>query len=126
MSTSRYSIDLREKVIKYIESDNSQQSASKIFNLNPSTVSRWWLRYKREGNYAARKRVGKAPRVNASLVEDYVKTHPNFTSAEMGKHFCMTSVGAHYWLKKLGYSYKKKPLPTWKLAKKKEKNTQKL
>jgi transposase len=58
MSTSPYSIDLREKVIKYIESGNSQQSASKIFRLNVSTVNRWWLRYKREGNYAAKKRPG--------------------------------------------------------------------
>ena len=118
MSTSPYSIDLREKVIKYIESGNSQESASKIFRLNVSTVNRWWLRYKREGNYAAKKRPGKAPRVNASLVQDYVEKHPNFTSAEMGSHFGMTSGGAFYWLKKLGYSYKKKTLPTWKPKKK--------
>ena len=50
MSTSPYSLDLREKVIKYLELGNSQQSASKIFMLNPSTINRWWLRYKREGN----------------------------------------------------------------------------
>ena len=123
MTTSPYSKDLREKVIKYIESGNSQQSASKVFRLNPSTVSRWWLRYKREGSYAARKRPGKAPRVNASLVEEYVKANPNFTSAEMGEHFGMTSGGAFYWLKKLGYSYKKKTSATWKPRSKKGKNT---
>ena len=125
MSTSPYSIDLREKVIKYIESGNSQQSASKIFRLNVSTVNRWWLRYKREGNYAAKKRPGKTPRVNASLIQDYVEAHSNFTSAEMGRHFGMTSGGAFYWLKKLGYSYKKKTLPMWNHKKKSAKNTKK-
>ena len=125
MRTSPYNIDLRKKVIKYIELGNSQQSASKVFMLNPSTVNRWWLRYKREGNFSAKKRLGKAPRVSALLIHDYVKTHPNCTSAEMGTHFGMTSGGAFYWLKKLGYSYKKKPLPTWNLKKQSGKNMKK-
>ena len=102
MSTSPYSLDLRSKVIKYIESGKSQSSASKIFSLDPSTVNRWWLRYKREGHYAARKRLGKAPRISSSLVHDYVKTHSNFTLAQMGAYFGMTAGGAFYWLKKLG------------------------
>ena len=123
MSTSPHSLDLREKVIKYLELGNSQQSASKIFMLNPSTVNRWWLRYKREGHYAPKKRLGRAARVSLSAVESYIKTNPNFKSADMGEHFGMTAGGAFYWLKKLGYSYKKKALPTWKLTKKSVKNT---
>lgn len=116
MSTSPHSIDLREKVIKYLETGKSQQSASKVFMLNPSTVNRWWVRYQREGSCAARKRLGRAPRLSLIAVEDYIKTNPNFKSAEMGKHFGMTAAGAFYWLKKLGYSYKKKSSPMWKLA----------
>ena len=44
MTTSPYSIDLRKKVISYLESGKSQKSASEIFAINASTVSRWWLR----------------------------------------------------------------------------------
>ena len=40
MSESPYSVDLREKVIKYIEVENSQRSASELFELNPSTIIR--------------------------------------------------------------------------------------
>jgi len=40
----------------------------------------------------------------------------------MGEYFGMTAGGALYWLKKLGFSYKKKTLPMWKLAKKSEKS----
>lgn len=125
MSTSPYSLDLREKVIKYIESGKSQQSATRVFGLNSSTVNRWWLRYKREGNYLPRKRAGRAARVNLPSVEDYIKKNPNFNCADMGKYFGMTAVGALYWLKKLGYSYKKKTSPMWKQAQKREKNTKK-
>lgn len=125
MSTSPYSLDLREKVIKYLELGNSQQSASKIFMLNPSTINRWWLRYKREGNYAPRKRLGRAPRLSISAVKDYIKANPNFKSEDLGKNFGMTSGGAIYWLKKLGYSYKKNTSPMWKPMKGSEDNTKK-
>ena len=84
MSTSPYSLDLREKVIKYLELGNSQQSASKIFMLNLSTINRWWLRYKREGNYAPRKRLGRAPRLSISEVRNYIKANPNFKSEDLG------------------------------------------
>ena len=107
MRTSPYSIDLRERVIKYIESGNSQKSAVELYELNPSTISRWWLRYKREGNYAARKRLGKRPRISIEKLKLYIESNPNFKTADMGKHFGMTGSGAFYWLKQLGYSYKK-------------------
>lgn len=123
MSTRPYSIDLRQKVIEYIESGRSQKSASGVFNLNPSTVSRWWLRYKRQGHYKAKVRVGKKAKVTELELKRYIDANPNFKTSQMGKHFGMSSVGALYWLRKLGYSYKKKPLGTWKQMKKKEEPT---
>jgi transposase len=122
MTTSPYSIDLRKKVISYLESGKSQKSASEIFAINTSTVSRWWLRYKKEKHCAPRKRIGRAPRLSLLVVNKYIKCNPNFKSLEMGEHFGMTAGGALYWLKKLGFSYKKKTLPMWKLAKKSEKS----
>ena len=55
-------------------------------------------------------------------INKYIKCNPNFKSLEMGEYFGMTAGGALYWLKKLGFSYKKKTLPMWKLAKKSEKS----
>lgn len=125
MLSSPYSVDLRKKVIKYLKSGKSQKSASEVFDLNPSTVSRWWLRYKREGHYIPRARLGKQPRVSLSEVKTYIEENPNFKSSDMGKNFEMTGSGALYWLKKLGFSYKKKILPMWKQVKKSVKNTKK-
>lgn len=123
MSTSPYSLDLREKVIKYLKSGKSQSSASKLFMLNPSTVNRWWLRYNKEGHYTPRTRVGRIPRLSLLEVNSYIESNPNFKSSEMGAHFGMTGAGALYWLKKLGFSYKKKTFPMWNLTKKSAKST---
>jgi transposase len=125
MTTSPYSKDLRERVIKFVEAGNSQKSASELFKLNPSTISRWWLRYKREGHYRPRVRIGKAPRVSVESLKNYIEAHPNFKTSDMGRYFNMSGAGAFYWLKKLGYSYKKKPLLIWKQAKKNEISTKK-
>ena len=56
MSTSPYSLDLRKKVINFIKSGNSQRSCAKIFALNLSTVSRWWIKYREEGHCRPKKR----------------------------------------------------------------------
>ncbi len=126
MRTSPYSLDLRERVIKFIESGNSQKAAAELYQLNPSTINRWWLRYKREGHYSPRVRLGKKPRVNIEQLKLYIASTPNFKTSDMGSHFGMSASGAFYWLKQLGFSYKKKTSPTWKLIKKSEINIKKL
>ena len=115
-----YSIDLRQKVIEFIKQSKTQKSAAKIFNLNKATVNRWWLRHKQEGHVCPRKNLGKKASVSKVEFEAYVRANPNFTTADMGKHFNISSPGALYYLKKFGFSYKKKPLAMWKQMRKKE------
>ena len=120
-----YSKDLRKKVIKYIESGNSCNSASIKFEIAVNTARNWYKRYKTEGHYLSRKVGGKKGRITREDVISYMELNPNFTLLAMGKHFNMSTVGAHYWLKKLGYSYNKKSSPMWKQMRKKEENTKK-
>ena len=122
MSTSPYSEDLRKKVIKYIEKGGSKKGASEVFELHRNTVSLWWNRYKKEGDYRARERLGKKSNITAEEVKEYVELNHNFKASDMGKRFGISSVGAFYWLKKLGYSYKKKPIAMWKLTRRSEKS----
>ena len=121
-----YSKDFRKKVISYVNRNNSCNSASIKFEISANTVRNWYKRYKTEGHYLAKKVGGKKGRVTPQAVASYVENNPNFILSDMGKHFKMSASGAHYWLMKLGYSYKKKPLPTWKQTKKSAKNTKKL
>jgi transposase len=115
-----YSQDFRKKVIEYVNKGNSFRSASIKFEISSNTVMNWYKRYKLEGNYLPRKVGGKKGRISEQDVITYVNNNPNFILLEMGKHFGMSAPGALYWLRKLGFSYKKKPLPTWKQVKKSE------
>jgi transposase len=118
-----YSIDLRRKVIEFITRGNTQKLATQTFNLNKATVNRWWLRHKKEGHIRPRKNLGKKPKVTKEEFEIYITQNPNFTTAEMGRYFNISSPGAFYWLRKFGFSYKKKPSHIWKLIKTSEIST---
>ena len=102
-----YSQDFRKKVIEYVNKGNSCRSASIKFEISSNTVMNWHKRYKSEGNYLPRKVGGKKGRISEQDVVTYVNNNPNFILLEMGKHFGMSAPGALYWLRKLGFSYKK-------------------
>jgi transposase len=75
MSTSPYSKDLRERVIKFVSSGNTQKSAALLFSLNLSTVNRWYLRYRREGNYLVKKRPWAKSKINDKSLAEYVSAN---------------------------------------------------
>ena len=102
-----YSNDLRKKVIDYIESGNSQRSAAFRFKISATSVNIWWRRYREEGNYQAKKNPGAKPKVDIVKLEEYCLKNPSTRLIDIGKEFGITDVGALYWLRKLGYSYKK-------------------
>jgi len=124
MTTRPYSLDLRERVIKFIKCGNTQVSAARVFSLNLSTVNKWYLRYRREGNYLPRKRLGAKSKINQEALAAHITTHPNVTLKDLSKEFGVSLWGVYYWLRKLGFSYKKKPSPMWRQMKKSEINTQ--
>lgn len=126
MSTSPYSKDLRKRVIDYIESGNSQVQAAKLFCLNGSTVNRWWLRYQKEGHYKPRVRPGAKVKIDAAALEEAVKSNPDVKAEDLAKLYKVNKWTICRWLKKLGFSYKKKRLPMWKQVKKSAKPTKKL
>lgn len=124
MSTSPYSLDLRKKVINYLERGGSQRAASEIFSLHVNTVNRWWCRYKKEGNCSARARLGYKSKVDHIGLELFIRTNPDTKLSEVGSRFGISVVHAGRLLKRLGYSYKKKPSAMWKLVKRSELSTQ--
>ena len=123
MRTSPYSLDIREKVIKFIKSGKTQLEASEHFTISLSAIGIWWRRYKKEGHFAPKKRLGKKGRMCPIKLANYLSDNANALLKDIGNHFGMTGEGALYWMKKLGYSYKKKASPTWSLTHKDEKNT---
>ena len=122
---SQYSIDLRQKVIKFVHAGNTQRAASEVFNLSKTTVNAWWLRYKSEGHCCARKHLGAAPRIEKEGFIKHITENPNATSEDIAREFGISASGARYWLSRVGFTYKKKPLPMWKQVKKSAMRTKK-
>lgn len=125
MPTTPYSLDLRGKVIDFLNKGKTQKEASEIFKIHRNTISRWYNRLLEEGNYQARKRAGYKSKLDHEKIKFFVKNNPNIKLSDIGNEFGITAGHAGYLLKKLGFTYKKKPLHTWKQVKKEEMNIEK-
>ena len=77
MRTKSYSNDLRERVIKNIESGSTYQEACSIYKISLSTVGRWYKRYKDEGEYKVKNRGGSKRRINLEELKNYVIFNPD-------------------------------------------------
>ncbi len=123
MTTTPYSIDLRKRVIECIEAGESQAYASRRFKVSSSAVSNWWIRYQKEGVIDAKPRLGSKGKINEEELKLYVENNSEKTLIEIGKEFKVSACAIYKRLKKLGFSYKKKPSPMRKQRKRKEKAT---
>jgi len=110
MSTSPYTLDLRERAISYLKRGHTQRSCAEVFSLHLSTVQRWWSRYTSEGHVNPRKRLGSKGKVDPQALLEYVKSHPDQTLKQIGFHFGVSDVAIFQRLQQLGFSYKKKRL----------------
>ena len=86
-------------------------------------MNRWWQRYKKEGHVNPRMNLGRKAKIDKAELKKYVDAHPDSRLYDISLKFMVSVNAIHRSLKKLGYSYKKKPSPMWKQAKKNEPNT---
>lgn len=119
---SSYSQDFRKKVIEHVKKGKSCNEASLKFDISSNTVRNWYKRYKKEGHYEERIRLGKKGRINREEFERYVGSNPNLILSQIGEKYGISIRSASYYMKKFGYSYKKKRLPMWKQVKREEKD----
>lgn len=117
-----YSEDLKERAVKYIEEGHNYNEAAIIFKVSNTSIIRWHKQYLELGHFRAKKRLGKKPRIELSEFEDYVKENSDKTLKEIGEHFKMSDVGALYYIRKIGFRYKKKSLAIEKQARKEGKS----
>ena len=70
--------------------------------------------YISEGELGAKKRPGSKGKINKEQLIIYVESNPDKTLADISAVFEVSIWSIHFWLKKLGFSYKKKVSPTRK------------
>lgn len=106
--TRPISEDLRRRVIEYIELGNNRHKASRKYEVSYSAVTRWYKRYKENGSYKATPYPGKKAKVSYAEFINHVNKHPNATLSQLGIKFGISAKSVHYYMKKFGYSYKKR------------------
>ncbi len=103
-----YSVDLREKVLKYLKQNNNQVAASKLFNIGESTVRRWVSQYKHKGHVNPRKRPYAFRRIDPEELKKFLEDNPDLFLFEIAQHFSVTLQAIFYACKRLNITRKKR------------------
>jgi transposase len=103
-----YSVDLRKRVLDYLESDNDKRTASKLFKVGIATVYRWIRQQKEQGHLEPHHREYVYRKLNYNELAKYVQDHPDYFLLEIADHFSVTEQAVFYALKKLKITRKKR------------------
>jgi len=83
-----YALELRNRILSYVESGGKVTAASRIFDVAAQTIRNWLKRIQEEGSATARKTGTKGKRkIDYDKLKAYVAEHPDKTLHEMAKVF---------------------------------------
>jgi len=115
-----YSLDLRKRVLEYLDTNKDKKAASKLFQVGIATIYRWILRKKEKGNAEPLRRSYVYKKIDDQKLIDYMKKNPDHFLSEIGKHFNLTLQAIFYALKRLKITRKKSSRSIRKEMQKKE------
>jgi len=105
-----YSIDLRSRVIDFINRGNTQEKASIIFNVGTSTITRWRALLSETGNLEKRPLNRSAPKFESEKLRAYIEENPDALLKDVAEHFGGSITGAFYALEREKITLKKRAL----------------
>lgn len=105
-----YSVDLRIRVIEFIKKGNTQEQASKIFNVGTSTITGWLTLLSETGSLEKRPLNRTAPIFESEKLLAYIEKNPDAILKEVAKHFGGSITGAFYALEREKITLKKRAL----------------
>jgi transposase len=103
-----YSVDLRERVLAYLEKNDNKTAACQLFNIGRATLYSWIKQKKEKGHLFPSKRKAKYRKINEEQLKDYIQKHPDDFLSEIAEHFSVTPQAIFYALKRLKITFKKK------------------
>lgn len=100
-----YSLDLRRRVVAFVEGGGSKAEAARHFSVSRVTVYAWLSMGSelKAGNYPARRRT----RLDWDALAQHVRDYPDLLLRERAAHFGVTANGIHHALKRLKITHKK-------------------
>jgi transposase len=120
-----YSIDLRSRVIDFINQGNSREKASVIFKVGTSTITRWLGLLSETGSLEKRPLNRIAPKFESEKLNAYIEENPDALLKDVADHFGGSISGAFHALEREKITYKKKSLFIKREMKKNARNLRK-
>lgn len=117
-----YSLDLRKRVLKYVEETKDKKKASELFNVGIATVYRWIARKAETGKIEHSLRKSHKKKIDDKKLIEYVEKYPDHFLSEIGEHFKTTLQAIFYALKRLKIKRKKRSRSIRKGMRKEEKS----
>ena len=105
-----YSVDLRSRVIDFINKGNSQEKASVIFSVGTSTITRWLVLLSETGSLEKRPLNRTAPKFESEKLNAYMEENPDALLKDVADHFGGSITGAFHALKREKITLKKRAL----------------
>ena len=107
----QYSLDLRERVIAFIEHGGKKVDASLLFSLSRSTINKWIKLKKETGSLKDPPFPPRSWRkINPEILISHINDSPDSTLSDYGVFFGASNSGISRALKRINFTRKKKPL----------------
>ena len=104
-----YSIDLRERVLLYIQEGHSQREASEVFKIPRQTIYNWKCLKEDRGSLKMRRSGKRRPsKFDEERLKQLIMNHPDYYLSEIAVMFEATSSGVCRALKRFGITRKKR------------------
>lgn len=116
-------MDLRKRVLQYLEKNNDKIKASQFFQVGIATVYRWVARKKQRGSVEPLKKKSTYKKIDDQKLIAYVEKNPDHFLSEIGKYFGLTLQAIFYALQRLKITRKKRLRSTRKGMQKLEQNS---
>ena len=105
-----YSLDMRERVIKFVEEGGSKVKAAAIFGICRDTIYGWLRKKAEQGTLQDSPPKRGWKKLNPVVLLAYVLEHPDFTLAEYAKYFGASIPSVCLALRRLKITRKKRLL----------------
>ena len=103
-----YSVDLRERVVNFVNAGHTQEETSLIFNVGTTAIKRWKSQLSQTGSLE-KKPLNRVSRVfESEKLNAYIEKNPDALLKDIAQHFNGSISGAFYALEREKITLKKR------------------
>ena len=111
-----YSIDLREKVVAFVDSGSSVIKAAEIFQIGTTTIHSWRVKKKAEGNLGNKPLNRPHKKISPEVLRALIAARPDMYLREIAEEFNCCTNAISKALRRLNITRKKRVQPTERRA----------